>query len=143
MNILFSRRCEYAIRAILYLARKPRGMMVSIREFTEKLDIPYHYLAKILQDLTRRKILESHRGASGGYSLAQSADEITLIRVVEAIDGEALMKSCVLGFPECSSQNPCSLHELWKRCREGILGRLESENIASLASRMEKPEYSG
>ena len=141
MSMVFSRRCEYAIQAILFLAGRENGTMVSIRDFTNRLGIPYHYLAKILQDLTRRKILKSHRGAKGGYALARNPEDITLIRVVEAVDGEAVLKSCVLGFAECSNLKPCSLHEQWADSRERIRVLLETENIAGLAARMQRPEY--
>src|SRR5262249_51939205 len=100
-----------------------------------------HYLAKVLQDLTRRKILRSHRGISGGYALARSSGDITLIDVVRAVDSDTLLQGCILGFEECSSRNPCSLNEQWSRSREGIERLLSTENSAGRAKRMRKPEY--
>jgi len=60
MSIIFSRQCEYALQAVLYLALKPQDELTSIRELTKKLEIPYHFVAKILQDLTKKGLLISH-----------------------------------------------------------------------------------
>jgi Rrf2 family iron-sulfur cluster assembly transcriptional regulator len=141
MSILFSRQCEYALQAVSYLALKPEGTKTSIRELTKKLDIPYHFLAKILQDLAQKGLLDSQKGPSGGFSLAVGAEKITLFRIVEAIDGVDFMKKCVMGFPDCSKKNPCSVHEQWGRMRESIHTMLVSRNIAQVALDMKKPEF--
>ena len=99
MGIIFSRQCEYALQAILHLASQPRDSMTSIRELAAKLDIPYHFLAKILQSLATKGILNSQRGPAGGFALSKPPEEINLISVVEAIDGLAISNQCVLGFP--------------------------------------------
>ena len=134
MSVIFSRQCEYALQAVLYMASKPKGEMTSIRELTRKLDLPYHFLGKILQDLSRKGLLVSLRGPAGGFGLAIPAESITLLRIVEAIDGNAFMNSCVLGFPECSGENPCAAHSKWGPLREGIRTMLVGRTIAQLAN---------
>jgi Rrf2 family transcriptional regulator, iron-sulfur cluster assembly transcription factor len=141
MSIIFSRQCEYALQAVSYLALQPAGKKTPIRELSRKLKIPYHFLAKILQDLTYKKLLVSQKGPSGGFALALSSDKITLFHIVEAIDGSGFANKCVMGFPECSSKSPCAIHKHWDKTRKGIYSMLVSENIADMAKAMKKPEY--
>lgn len=143
MSILFSRQCEYALQAIFYLALKPHGEMTAIREMTDKLEIPYHFVAKILQDLTRKKLLLSHKGPSGGFSLAKPAKNITIFQIVEAIDGDGFMKNCIFGFPDCGSDNTCAAHEQWGKIREDIYKMLSSKSIHEMVDSMHKPQYNG
>ena len=141
MSLIFSRQCEYALQAILYLALRPEGEMTSIRELSRKLGIPYHFLGKILQDLTKKGLLSSLKGPAGGFTLGLPARDITLFHIVEAIDGVDITRSCVLGFPECSGKNPCAVHHKWSELRDGIYALMVGKNIAQLAAQMKKPEY--
>lgn len=141
MSIFFSRQCEYAIQGVLYLALKPQGEMTSIKELTKRLNIPYHFLAKILQRLAATGLLTSAKGPTGGFALGKPAKDITLFDIVEAIDGSDFTDKCVLGFPECSGKNPCSVHSTWGRMRDEIYQMLVSKNIAEMAREMKKPEY--
>jgi Rrf2 family iron-sulfur cluster assembly transcriptional regulator len=141
MSLIFSRQCEYALQAVLYLALKPHNEMTSIKELTKRLDIPYHFLAKILQDLTRKGLLSSLKGPTGGFGLGMPAKDITLFHIVEAIDGVDFMHNCVMGFPECTGKNPCAVHEKWANLRDGIYTMLVNKNIAEMAKNMRKPEY--
>jgi len=141
MSVLFSRQCEYALQAVTYLALKRDGEMTSIKELTKKLRIPYHFLGKILQDLTYKGLLVSQRGPTGGFRLGMPAKEITLFHIIEAIDGVAFMNNCVLGFPECSGKNPCAVHDKWGNIRETIYSMLVNKNISQIAREMRKPEY--
>ena len=141
MSLIFSRQCEYALQAVLYLALRPEGEMTSIKELTKRLEIPYHFLGKILQDLTRKGLLISLKGPTGGFALSMPPSEITLFNIVEAIDGAAFMKTCVLGFPECSGTNPCAVHNKWGDLREGIYSMLVNKSVAQMAKEMKKPEY--
>jgi len=141
MSILFSRQCEYAIQGVLYLALKPEGEMTSIKELAKRLDIPYHFLAKILQRLVGDGLLTSSKGPTGGFALGKQPKDITLFDIVEAIDGDAFTKNCVLGFPECSGKKPCAVHSTWGTMRDEIYRMLVSKNIAEMAREMKKPEY--
>jgi Rrf2 family protein len=141
MGIFFSRECEYALKAVMYLALKAEGEMTSIKELSKKLNIPYHFLAKILQSLAHRGLLKSQKGPAGGFALGMPPKEITLFHIVEAIDGVDFTNKCVLGFPECSGKNPCSVHDKWGVLRDQIYDMLISKNIAQMAKEMRKPEY--
>lgn len=141
MSLLFSRPCEYALQAVSYLASKPEGTLTSIKELTDKLEIPYHFLAKILQSLAYKKLLVSQKGPSGGFALGMPAKDITLFHIVEAIDGTDFLNKCVMGFPECSGKHPCAIHDKWKTLRDEVYGMLVSKHIALVAKDMKKPEF--
>jgi len=141
MSLIFSRQCEYAIQAVLFLALKENGTMTPTKELTSKLDIPYHFLAKILQNLTRKGLIQSQKGPSGGFSLGMSAQEITLFHIVEAIDGTDFSRMCVMGFSECSDDARCAVHEQWQTLRDGIYRMLITKDVAAVARDMKKPEY--
>jgi len=141
MSIIFSRECEYAIQAVSYLARRPDGVLTSIKELNLILKIPRHFLAKILQRLTRKKLLTSTKGPRGGFALSMPAKDITLFHIVEAVDGVDFVNKCVLGFPECSSKQPCAVHEQWGGIRETIYALLIGRNLSAVGAAMKKPEY--
>jgi len=141
MSIIFSRQCEYALQAVLYLALKPQGEMISIRELTNKLEIPYHFVAKILQDLTRKKLLTSHKGPSGGFALGMPAKDITIYKIIEAIDGDSFLHNCILGFPNCANDKPCAVHDQWSDIRDRINKMLITKNILEMANETRKPQY--
>ncbi len=141
MSIIFSRRCEYALQAVLYLALKPEGERTSIKELTHHIKMPSPFLAKILQDLTHKGLLVSFKGPRGGFALGKPAKDITFFNIVEAIDGIALTNGCVLGFSECSTETPCSMHNDWKVIRERIENMLMKQDIIQMAKQMQKPEY--
>jgi Rrf2 family transcriptional regulator, iron-sulfur cluster assembly transcription factor len=141
MSVLFSRPCEYALQTVLYIALKPQGEMTSIRELTSKHNIPYHFLSKILQRLANKGILSSMTGPGGGYALAKSPKEFSLYDIVEAVDGDAFITKCVMGFAECSDVTPCAVHLKWKSLRAGVQKMLMEKNILEMARDMNKKEY--
>lgn len=141
MSLIFSRHCEYALQAVLYLASREKGSYTSIRELTKKLGIPYHFLGKIMQDLTRKGILLSLKGPQGGFALRAPASNITLLQIVEAIDGTAFLHTCVLGFPDCSGEHPCAVHDEWGGLRKRVREMLASESVGQLAGKMKKPAF--
>lgn len=141
MGLIFSRQCEYALQAVLFLALRPSGETTSTKELTQRLKIPYHFLGKILQSLVYKGLLISHKGPSGGFALAMPAKDITLFHIVEAIDGTDLIEKCALGFPECGGENPCPVHDKWGDLRDGIYQMLVNKTIEQMAKESTKPEY--
>jgi Rrf2 family transcriptional regulator, iron-sulfur cluster assembly transcription factor len=141
MSIIFSRQCEYALQAASYLALQPQGKLVSIKELTERLKIPYHYLGKILQELAQERILISQKGRNGGFALAADPEKTTLYKIIEAIDGTEFTHRCAMGFSECSSKSPCAVHDQWEKSRTEIVALLSDNNILTMAKAMKRPEY--
>lgn len=141
MSILFSRECEYALQAVMYLALRPGNEPTSIKELTEKLHTPFHFLGKILQRLVRKGLLKSQKGPAGGFRLALPPEKITLLQVIEAIDGTSFLKTCIFGFPECTPSSPCALHDQWASSRDAINAMLANRSISQMAHSMKKSQY--
>jgi Rrf2 family transcriptional regulator, iron-sulfur cluster assembly transcription factor len=133
MSIIFSRQCEYALQAVLYMSAQPEKRFTNIIEMSDRLGVPMPFLGKTLQLLVGAKILESQKGPKGGFKLAKLPDEIALFHVVDAIDGTDFMTSCVLGFPECSSKNSCPMHSEWGPLRDRIYQMLASKTVADIS----------
>ncbi len=133
--MLLSKSCVYGIRASLYLASQDSGEYMPIRQMSEKLDISFHFLTKILQQLSADGLMESHKGPNGGIKLAKNGDKISLMDVVSAIDGPGLLEECALGLPGCGSAKPCPLHDTWEENREPIRHMLEDTTLIELAEK--------
>lgn len=131
--MLFSRSTEYAVRALTFLALQKPGKLTGAKEISEAENIPMPFLWKILQMLTKRKLVRSFKGLHGGYELAASAEQIPLAIIVNATDGSDFREGCVLGLPECDSRNPCPLHEQWKGIRANMTRMLDETSLADLA----------
>ncbi|MDP4116268.1 MAG: Rrf2 family transcriptional regulator [Bacteroidota bacterium] len=129
MTVIFSKKCEYGLQAILFLSSKTRGERVSADEIASKLNIPKEFVSKILQSLTGSNIAASKKGKSGGFYIAKDPSQIKLLDVVKAIDGLDVFDNCVLGFPHCSKDNPCPLHNKWGKLREDAYNMLNDETI--------------
>jgi len=132
MTVIFSKKCEYGMQAVLYLASQEKGALVSAEEISKVLKIPREFISKILQSLKDSGLINSSKGKSGGFSLAKSASRIKLIDIVAAIDGLELFDNCVLGFPECSPTHPCPVHDTWGTLRTQAYDMLNSETIDKL-----------
>jgi Rrf2 family iron-sulfur cluster assembly transcriptional regulator len=143
MGILFSKHCEYALQAVTYIAMKPTRSATSINELSSRLEIPYHFLAKILQDLKAKGLLFSQKGPHGGFGLSKQASAITLLHVVDAIDGLDFSNRCVMGFTHCGDQIPCAAHSHWSNIRKGIYAMLAERNLIEVANDMRKTGNNG
>lgn len=126
--MIISQACKYGIRAMVYLAEHVSEPRLS-RDIAHALHVPEYFLAKILQDLSRNRLLESFKGRGGGFRLGRPADRIKLLEVVEAIDGPQFGQGCLLGLPVCSDAAPCPLHYQWSGIRSTILQMLEQTTI--------------
>lgn len=133
--MLLSKSCVYGLRASLLLASKKENDYTSIKILSEELDISFHFLTKILQQLTAADLLESLKGPKGGVRLSKPGKEIALLDIVIAIDGPDLLTECALGLPGCGVEKPCPLHDKWADTRDSIREMLESTNLVDLAEK--------
>ncbi len=136
--MLLSKSCVYGLRATLYLASLKSDDFTPIRKMSDNLEISFHFLTKILQILTGEGLLESFKGPNGGVRLTKPGEEITLLEIVQAIDGDDLFTECALGLPGCGIMKPCPLHEKWADTRDNIRSMLESTTLTELAKRGKK-----
>jgi Rrf2 family protein len=131
--MIYSRSSEYAIRALVHLAQVPDGKYVMVKNIAEQEDIPAYYLAKTLQQLTRKGLLRSCKGAKGGFALGVDPNKIRLLDIVELLDGLAPYQQCANGLSECNDDVLCSMHDSWVALRSSIVDYLERNTISDLA----------
>ncbi|HEX9252632.1 MAG TPA: Rrf2 family transcriptional regulator [Ignavibacteriaceae bacterium] len=129
MTVFFSKKCEYGLQAVLFMAASENKIVYPAEEISRKLKIPKEFISKILQSLTESGIIKSKKGKSGGFKLAKRPSRIKLIDIVDAIDGLESFNSCVLGFPECSPDKPCPVHYQWGSLRTKAYEMLSSETL--------------
>lgn len=128
-----TRKGEYAIRGILYLARQPQGKVSLVGDIAVAADVPKTFLAKILQDFVKVGLVTSSRGTGGGFMLARPADRITLREVVEAVEGPIMPNRCLIGAGVCERDGSCRVHPVWERVRAQTVAILEGITIEELA----------
>ncbi|MFO7852499.1 MAG: RrF2 family transcriptional regulator [Bacteroidota bacterium] len=136
---MLSSTCKYGIRATVYLAGKSKkGERIGIRKISEDLELPMPFLAKILQELVKSKILVSSKGPHGGFCIARDPKDIYLIEVVKAIDGEDVFHRCVLYNENCASfdkdRSPCILHNDYVKARGKIEKLFNTKTIQNLVN---------
>ena len=136
--MIYSRSAEYAIRAFVYLAQVPSGKYAMVKQIAEDSDIPSHFLAKILQQLARQGFLRSSKGPTGGFILRHPANEITLLQIIESIDGLADYQRCIGGMMECNDQMRCGMHDSWKALRSRIIEYLEGTTVEDLSKALDQ-----
>lgn len=127
--MILSKTCEYAIRAMIFISQKSNeGVKVGVKEVAKGIDSPEHFIAKILQDLSRKSMIKSFKGPNGGFFLDKDSN-VTLADVVRAVDGDKLFVNCGLGLGYCSEAHPCPIHNEFKRIRNDISNMLNSSKI--------------
>jgi len=132
---MFSKACEYAIRASLYISIKSiDGSKLGIKEIAQEIDSPAHFTAKILQTLTREGIISSIKGPNGGFFLDPKAKPVPLNAIVKAIDGDNILHSCSLGLKECSDHFPCPIHNDIKLYKERLRKIMKERTLQQLGS---------
>jgi len=140
IQAVFSKSCEYGIRAMTFIAKKSQeGKRVSLKEISDEIDSPTAFTAKVLQLLVKHQLLESTKGPTGGFVLSTTdSKSITLAKIVYAIDGDQVYKGCGLGLKQCSEKQPCPVHDEFKKVRNELKKMLESTTIEYLANRLDQ-----
>ena len=123
-----TRQADYAVRAIMYLAQIGSDEKAATSKIAEDQDIPLSFLAKIIAQLSVAGLLQTMRGARGGVTLARSPEEITLLEVVEAIDGPIQLNECVHGSHQCPLED-CPLQKVWFDAQADLVSRLKTTNF--------------
>lgn len=129
--MLVTRETNYAVRCVIYLARDG-DKVASVGEISKKMIIPKSFLAKILQRLVREGIVNSSRGAQGGFRLHKRPEYITLLEVFMAIQGIAPINTCAVDKRKCKLNSHCCVHPLWVDIRSDVEKRLATKTVADL-----------
>ncbi len=138
--MIYSQASEYGFRALTHLALGSAGQPIPANRIAEAAGIPPHFLAKILQQLARAGMLKSSRGPTGGFLLNRAPEKITLLDIVDALEGITQYKRCAVGLAECSDEMPCPMHESWKQLRVQVLDYLGSRTVADLGRALRRKQ---
>ncbi len=139
---MFSKSCEYAIKAMIFVAQKSRGgSRVGIKEIAKGTDAPEHFVAKIMQDLGRRKLVNSVKGPNGGFYLNKLDLDTSISDIVKAIDGDKLYMDCVLGLKACSEINPCPVHFEYKEIKRRLIRMMENNTIGDFNKKLDSGQF--
>jgi Rrf2 family protein len=136
---MFSNSAKYAIKAVLYLAvHSSEDYKIMIKDIAEPINVPRHYIAKLLQDLSKRHLVSSTKGSKGGFYLSEANKDVKINAIIEAVDGYERIHSCLLSLNECNSDNPCSLHHLVFNEKQKILENLNRVSVGTLAKEIKE-----
>jgi Rrf2 family protein len=134
MRLTLTRRAEYGVRVLLYLAHRPQERFTAVH-LAEQCDIPAGNLPTIIATLTRAGIVDARPGRNGGSQLAHDPSQITMLQVVEILEGGSESERCILGTGRCGEGRECALHQSWKLGRAAALGALAKLTLEQAAQR--------
>lgn len=130
--VLITRATEYAIRALLYLAKSPKGDIVLKKDICREQDITPAFLTKILQPLIKAGVVGSQRGVGGGFYLLKDPCEVSLLDILEAQEGPLALNQCLEKANSCDRQHTCGVHDAWKEIRDEVCVVLKRFDFARL-----------
>jgi len=128
-----TRQADYAVRAMRYLAKQGTTQRSATSTVAKEMKIPPSFLAKIISQLSIAGLLHTSRGARGGVMLARDPKEITLLDVVEAIDGPILLNECVGNGDDCVFRDDCPMHPIWEEAQTQLVKSLRETTFATLS----------
>jgi Rrf2 family protein len=132
MRLDLTKRSDYAIRAMLALTGEREGL-VSSRKIAEEMKIPPRFLPQIMGDLTRAGLVEAQPGRAGGYKLARDPKKVSLLRVIEAVEGDPHRQICVMRGSPCGQDGHCSVHDVFYSAESAILDILNAATLQSVS----------
>ncbi len=130
-----TKRGDYAVRAMLALARAPAGRLLSVRRIAEEMSIPVRFLPQVMGDLTAAGLVAATTGRAGGYRLARPASAVSLLDVVEAAEGDSRRRTCVLRGGPCGLDGYCDVHDAFVAAQDAMLRALAAARLADLPVR--------
>ncbi|HLV41657.1 MAG TPA: Rrf2 family transcriptional regulator [Brumimicrobium sp.] len=134
---MFSKACEYGIKATLYIAEQALNTekKIGVKDIAKQIGSPEAFTAKIMQILSRNKIVNSTKGPSGGFFIPKDQlDKIKLSQIVKAIDGDQIYRGCALGLDKCNADKPCPVHDKFKIIRDELADMLTQTSLLELAN---------
>jgi Rrf2 family protein len=135
--MFITREADYAVRCVLFLSQET-DRVVSANEISVSMNVPKTFLAKILQRLSKSRIVRSSQGVAGGFELVNKPDKVNILEVIEAIQGPTAVNVCAVDEHNCDLSSTCPVHPVWVELREDIENKLKKESFAKLATRKQK-----
>jgi Rrf2 family iron-sulfur cluster assembly transcriptional regulator len=136
MTVIFSKKCELGLQAVLLLSTLDKDALVNSGYVAETLKVPKEFVSKVMQTLTNDGIIGSKKGHNGGFYLAKNPGEIKLIDIVKSLDGLNVFNQCVLGFPGCSHEKPCPVHDTWGKIRDEAFKMLSEQSLSDVKDKV-------
>ena len=130
--MVFTRSCQYAVRAVAYLATYEEGHLCRAQEIAGSQGIPAPFLAAVLQNLARAGLMKSFKGPKGGFCLGRPAHRITLYDILEAIGSLSGLTRCAIGLEDCPGDILCPLHDRWEPVRQRVIDYLQGVTVADM-----------
>lgn len=127
-----TRKGDYAIRGIVYLAAQPPEKISLLSDIATAVEVPQTFLAKIFQQFSKSGIVRSYRGTGGGFVLATAPEKVTLLEVVEAVEGPITPNRCLSGAGQCSRDTFCTVHPVWLRIQNEVRKSLSEITLKDL-----------
>ena len=135
---MLSNSTKYAIKAVLFLALKTKNTKkIMVKDISEPINVPQAYIAKLLQELSRKNIISSTRGPKGGFYLSDENREHSVMDIIEALDTERRINACQLSLEKCDIEKPCPLHNILNPCKSNMVKSLQRVTIKELALEVE------
>ena len=129
MRLELTRRADYAIRTSICLAGEGRERLVPAPDIARRMDVPPRFLPQIMQDLVRAGLVEASPGRGGGYRLTREPEEVSLLEVIEAVEGDVRRRTCVLRADDCAPDRKCGVHDLFATAQDALLERLADASV--------------
>lgn len=133
MKLVPTRRTDYAIRAMIHLAQQDPAGFAKADEIADAMDVPRSFVPQILQELQRARLVRSRPGRSGGYVLARLPEQISILEIVEALEGGFADVDCALRGGPCRWNDVCALHWVWSEARHALEAKLREATLAKVA----------
>ena len=135
MRMELTKRADYAVRAMLALARARDGELLSVRRIAAEMSIPVRFLPQVMSDLTGAGLVRASTGRSGGYVLARPPSVVSLLDVIEAVEGDSRRRTCVLRAGPCGADGHCDVHDVFFAAQDAMLRTLAEARLSALPVR--------
>lgn len=139
---MFSKSCEYAIKAMIFVAQKSNETTrIGVKEIAKGTSSPEHFIAKIMQELSRKKLIHSVKGPNGGFYIDKNDLKSSIGDIVKAIDGDSLYTDCVLGLKACNEKKPCPVHFEFKEIKKNLIKMIENNTIGEFNEKLDSGKF--
>lgn len=139
--MILSKSFGYALRSVLYMAAlQNEKKVIQLHEIARELDVPKHFLGKVLKRLSKKGIIDSSKGHAGGYALNKTTLDASVIEILNLIEGEELFRTCLIGFKRCNANNPCPLHNQFAETKNQMVNMFSETKVGDLLKE-DKPAF--
>jgi Rrf2 family protein len=128
-----TRAADYAVRIMIHMAMAAPGVRHNKSSLAQAGGVPEHFVSKVLQQLKRARLIRSQRGMNGGFTLARPAQQVSLLEIIEAVQGPIVLNLCLSAGPSCERKGWCPAHTVWVEAQRAMKEVLQRANVAALA----------